>query len=706
MKKKLLVFFLTIIPFLTFAQENLSIDEQIEKGFKPFSETVSNIVFYPITISHGSPKVIGYETVNIAETMLKTKGDNFKGKTVVISGSGKVAQYATERVIQLGAKVVTLSDSSGYIYDSDGIDTSRLAYIMELINVKHNKINEYITKYPNAKFFKDKKPWEVNCDVALSCAIQSNFGENEAKILVENGVSCVVEGINMSTSSEVTAIFKKAKVPFSNTGGKDVPIVIIILLLGALYFTIYNRFANIRLLGVAINAAKGKYDDIDHHVAETVAGDSTPNDDGDSFETIQKEGVIGEVTHFQALTAALSATVGLGNIAGVAVAIAIGGPGATLWMILAGFIGMSSKLVEATLGVKYREVGEDGKIYGGPMYYLTKGLKENNMAGLGKFLAVFFAIMVVGGSFGGGNMFQANQAAAQFKLLFNITSGNGGFLFGLALATIVGLVIIGGIKRIGKVTERVVPFMAIIYVGAALVIVFMNFSYIPDAFAQIWNGAFNASATVGGFIGVMIVGFQRAAFSNEAGVGSASIAHAAVKTRFPASEGIVASIGPFVDTVIICTMSAMVIVIMNLKNDLFQYGDVISKKVLLNATGERIGGVDLTSVAFDAAIPNFSIILTIAVILFAFSTLLSWSYYGLQGWYYLFGRTKIADYSYKLLFLFFVIVGSSISLGSVIDFSDAMIFAMVFPNIIGLIILAPKVRAEIKRYLKAIGHSG
>jgi len=539
MKKKLLVFFLTIIPFLTFAQENLSIDQQIEKVFKPIADFFTHWVFYPIHLA-----------------------------------------------------------------------------------------------------------------------------------------------------------------------GMDVPIVIIILLLGALYFTIYNRFANIRLLGVAINAAKGKYDDIDHHVAETVAGDSTPNDDGDSFETIQKEGVIGEVTHFQALTAALSATVGLGNIAGVAVAIAIGGPGATLWMILAGFIGMSSKLVEATLGVKYREVGEDGKIYGGPMYYLTKGLKENNMAGLGKFLAVFFAIMVVGGSFGGGNMFQANQAAAQFKLLFNITSGNGGFLFGLALATIVGLVIIGGIKRIGKVTERVVPFMAIIYVGAALVIVFMNFSYIPDAFAQIWNGAFNASATVGGFIGVMIVGFQRAAFSNEAGVGSASIAHAAVKTRFPASEGIVASIGPFVDTVIICTMSAMVIVIMNLKNDLFQYGDVISKKVLLNATGERIGGVDLTSVAFDAAIPNFSIILTIAVILFAFSTLLSWSYYGLQGWYYLFGRTKIADYSYKLLFLFFVIVGSSISLGSVIDFSDAMIFAMVFPNIIGLIILAPKVRAEIKRYLKAIGHSG
>ncbi len=479
--------------------------------------------------------------------------------------------------------------------------------------------------------------------------------------------------------------------------GMDVPIVIIILLLGALYFTLYNKFANFRLLGVAINAAKGKYDDVDHHGADVMAGDPTPG--GDIFETIQKEDVIGEVTHFQALTAALSATVGLGNIAGVAVAIAIGGPGATLWMILAGFLGMSSKLVEATLGVKYREVGEDGKIYGGPMYYLSKGVKGY----FGKFLAVFFAIMVIGGSFGGGNMFQANQAAAQFKLLFNLQSGSAGFWFGVVMALLVGTVIIGGIKRIGKVTERVVPFMAIIYVGAALIIIFLNISSIPTAFVQIWNGAFNADSALGGIIGVMIVGFQRAAFSNEAGVGSASIAHAAVKTRFPASEGIVASIGPFVDTVIICTMTALVIIIMNLKAGLFSYGGNESKEVLLNSTGESISGVDLTSLAFDTAIPNFSIVLTIAVILFAFSTMLSWSYYGLQGWTYLFGRSKITDIIYKLLFLVFVVIGSSASLDSVIGFSDAMIFAMVFPNIIGLILLAPQVRKEIDRYLLAIG---
>ncbi len=487
-------------------------------------------------------------------------------------------------------------------------------------------------------------------------------------------------------------------------GPKDVPVVIIILLLGALFFTLYNKFANFRLLGVGLRAVRGDYDHIDHHVAETMAGDSTPNDDGDSFETFQKEGVVGEVTHFQALTAALSATVGLGNIAGVAVAIAIGGPGATIWMILAGLLGMSSKLVEATLGVKYREVGEDGKIYGGPMYYLTKGLKEKGMEGLGKALAVFFAIMVVGGSFGGGNMFQANQATAQFKSLFDLNSASAGFFFGIFMALVVGAVIIGGIKRIGRVTEKVVPFMGIIYVGAALVIIGLNYSYIGGAFTEIWNGAFNASAALGGMIGVMIVGFQRAAFSNEAGVGSASIAHAAVKTRFPASEGIVASIGPFVDTVIICTMTALVIVIMNFKDNLFEYGNVVEKEVLLNASQTRIGGVDLTSLAFESAIPHFSVVLTIAVILFAFSTMLSWSYYGLQGWKYLFGRSKKMDTAYKVLFLIFVVIGSSASLGSVTDFSDAMIFAMVFPNVIGLIILSPKVKDEINRYLKAIGH--
>ncbi len=482
--------------------------------------------------------------------------------------------------------------------------------------------------------------------------------------------------------------------------GMDVPIVLIVLLLGALFFTLYFKFANITLLKVAIKATQGKYDEIDHHSVDIVAGDSTPG--GDVFEVVQAEGVIGEVSHFQALTAALSATVGLGNIAGVAVAIAIGGPGATIWMILAGFLGMSTKLVEATLGVKYREVGEDGKIYGGPMYYLRKGLKEKKMTSLGKILALLYAIFVIGGSFGGGNMFQSNQAAAQFKLLFGLDSG---FFFGVLMAILVGIVIIGGIKRIGRVTEKIVPFMGIMYVGASLVIIFMNLEVIPVAFTQIWKGAFEENSILGGVIGVMIVGFQRAAFSNEAGVGSASIAHAAVRTKFPASEGIVASIGPFVDTVIICTMTALVIVVTNIKSNLFNYSNLDeSNNVIMNATGDHLGGVDLTSVAFDSAIPNFSILLTIAVILFAFSTMLSWSYYGIQGWKYLFGKGKVADITYKSLFLIFVVIGASSSLNSVIVFSDAMIFAMVFPNIIGLLFLAPKVKSELSRYLTAIGY--
>ncbi|PIE48163.1 MAG: alanine glycine permease, partial [Flavobacteriales bacterium] len=294
--------------------------------------------------------------------------------------------------------------------------------------------------------------------------------------------------------------------------GYDVPIVVIVLVLGALYFTLYNNFANFRLIGVAIRAARGKYDDVDHHSVDVVVGDPTPG--GDVRETPIKEGVVGEVTHFQALTAALSATVGLGNIAGVAVAIALGGPGATVWMILAGFLGMSSKMVEATLGVKYRKVDENGKVYGGPMYYLSDGLKHKRFGFIGKFLAAFFAFMVIGGSFGGGNMFQANQAASQFKLLFGLESHRVGFLFGLFVAFLVAVVIIGGIQRIGRVTEKVVPFMAIIYLGASLVILFLNLPAIPQAVGLIWEGAFNFKAGLGGIIGVMIVGFQRAAFSN------------------------------------------------------------------------------------------------------------------------------------------------------------------------------------------------
>jgi alanine or glycine:cation symporter, AGCS family len=471
-------------------------------------------------------------------------------------------------------------------------------------------------------------------------------------------------------------------------GDKSVPLVLIVLILGALFFTIYFKFANFTLIKTAIKVVKGDYDAIDHHTVDIAEGDSTPG--GDVFETIGVESAEGEVSHFQALTAALSATVGLGNISGVAVAVALGGPGATFWMILAGFLGMASKFTECTLGVKYREVMEDGTVHGGPMYYLKTGLAEMGLARLGKVLAVFFAIMCVGGSFGGGNMFQANQAAAQLIERFDIQFGGAGFTFGIIMAAIVGIVIIGGIKRIGSVTEKVVPFMAAIYVGAALIIILMNFGLVPTALGMIYDGAFNPSAALGGVIGVLIVGFQRAAFSNEAGVGSAAIAHSAVKTKYAASEGIVALLEPFIDTVVICTMTALVIVITNIDGGFFQYGQ------------SGIQGVELTTKAFDSAIPGFSWVLTMAVVLFAISTMLSWSYYGLQAWKFLFGKGKTADIAYKVLFLLFVVVGASISLGAVIDFSDAMIFAMVFPNIIGLVLLSPKVRDELKLFKEKI----
>lgn len=484
----------------------------------------------------------------------------------------------------------------------------------------------------------------------------------------------------------VDAIFYE--IPFSED--YQIPWVLIVLVGGALFFTIYFKFINFSGFATAIRVIRGKYEDIEKHGADTLYGDITHNEEHNIIETLRDDSAHGEVSHFQALTAALSATVGLGNIAGVAVALSIGGPGATFWMIVAGLLGMASKFAECTLGVKYRDVGEDGTIYGGPMYYLTKGLKEKGAGGFGKVLAVLFAIFVIGGSFGGGNMFQANQAAAQFVKLFDMTSDNAGLYFGLVMAFLVAIVIIGGIKRIASVTEKVVPFMAGIYVLAALIILGANFSLIDDAFGLIFEGAFSGLGIAGGLIGVMIQGIRRGAFSNEAGVGSAAIAHSAVRTKYPASEGIVALLEPFVDTVVICTMTALVIIITNFDGSFMQYGVEIKE------------GVEITATAFDSVIPHFSIILTIAVILFAFSTMISWSYYGMQGWVFLFGKGKYTDLAYKILFLFFVVVGASISLGAVIDFSDAMIFAMVVPNIIGVVLLSPVISRELKKYMNAI----
>lgn len=443
--------------------------------------------------------------------------------------------------------------------------------------------------------------------------------------------------------------------------GLDVPMVVLWLVFGSIFFTIKMGFINFKGFKHAIELVRGKYDD--------------PNDEG-------------EVSHFQALVTALSGTVGLGNIAGVAVAVATGGAGATFWMILAGLIGMSAKFVECTLGVKYRNVNKNGEVSGGPMYYLSKGLEKRNLGGLGKMLAITFAILCIGASFGGGNMFQANQAFDQAKnidFLSTYLDGNGVF-FGVFMAILVGVVIIGGIKSIAKVTDKIVPLMVGIYVLSALTIILLNITHIGEAFGAIFGGAFSLKAGFGGFLGVLVVGFQRAAFSNEAGVGSASIAHSAAKTDEPVSEGTVALLEPFIDTVVVCTMTALVLIFTGFAEDT-----------------QGFTGASLTSKAFEASLGGWSTyVLAISAILFAFSTMISWSYYGLKAWTYVCGDTRTMAVIYKVLFCAFVVLGSSMTLGAVMDFSDMMVLGMAFPNILGLLIMSGEVKAEMLDYFARV----
>jgi AGCS family alanine or glycine:cation symporter len=459
----------------------------------------------------------------------------------------------------------------------------------------------------------------------------------------------------------------------------DYPFVIYLLVGSALFFTIYFGFPNLKYFWTAINVVRGKYDKLEKN-------------DNDTKD--------GEVSHFQALATAVSGTVGNGNIAGVALAIALGGPGATFWMIVCGLLGMSTKFVECTLGVYYRDVDEDGVVYGGPMYYISKGLNSKGFKTLGTIAASLFAIFCIGGSFGGGNAAQSNQATIVIKNLFGYESNFAGAMIGIVLAALVGIIIIGGIKRIASVTEKVVPFMALLYILACIYILTINFSFIDDAIALIIREAFNPTAVgVGGIIGVLMVGFQRAAFSNEAGAGSASIAHSAVKTKYAASEGLVALLEPFIDTVVICTMTALVIITFN-STGAFVYGGDGMGGVMID--GVMYEGAGITQKAFAQYIPGSDIFLTIAVVLFAVSTMISWSYYGLQSWKFLFGRGKVADLTYKVLFLMFVVIGAAASMNSIWAFSDAMIFAMVFPNMIGLYFLFPIVKEQLKKYLDAI----
>ena len=479
--------------------------------------------------------------------------------------------------------------------------------------------------------------------------------------IVINGKIRIVESIKDDSTMYLNSAINNpfTEVVYGSPEMRPFPIVVLWLIFGAVFFTLKLRFINFSGVKHSLDLLKGKFDD--------------PN------EEVSKE----ELTRVQAISTALSGTVGLGNIASVAVAISIGGPGATFWMIVAGLLGMASKFTEVFLGVKYREIGEDGVIHGGPMYYLKSGLAKRNLGVLGKFLAVMFAVLLIGASLGGGNMFQANQAYAQLQNTFPALSGYG-VEVGIILAIFVGIVIIGGVKGIARVTEKIVPLMAGVYMLAALIIIFMNFDQILPSISLILSNAFDAEAIKGGFVGVLIIGFQRAAFSNEAGIGSSAIAHSAAKTKEPVSEGFVALIEPFIDTVLICTITAFVIIITG------------------RYEGYELQGAELTSSAFGSAISWFPYLLTIAILLFAFSTMISWSYYGLKAWSYIFGKSKKTEITFKVIYLFMIVVGASSSLGVVLTFSDLMILSMAVPNIIGLLIMSGEVKTDLKDYLKRI----
>ncbi|MEU2110842.1 alanine/glycine:cation symporter family protein [Streptomyces sp. NPDC019507] len=453
--------------------------------------------------------------------------------------------------------------------------------------------------------------------------------------------------------------------------GTELPLIVAWLVVAGLVFSTWFGLVQIRKFRLAVDVVRGKYDE---------------------------KGSAGEVNHFQALTAAVSGTVGLGNIAGVAVAVTIGGPGATFWMILCGLLGMATKFVEVTLGVKYREVHADGTVSGGPMHYLPKGLADRfgkNGKTLGKVLAVLASFMVLFFGLFGGNLFQVNQSYAQLVSVAGgedgaLGSSAGALFFGILVAALVGIVLLGGIRSIANVTSKLVPAMAGIYIAACLVVILVNVTAVPDALVTIVEGAFNPEGVAGGVLGALIIGFKRAAFSNEAGLGSAPIAHSAVKTKHPASEGLVALLEPFIDTVIICTMTALTIVIAN------------PASWAKARTDESIGGVTITSDAFGTVLPWFPYILTIAVLLFAISTVLTWGYYCLKAWTHLFGRSKASELTFKVLYTLFAVAGSLLTLQTLIDMADAILFMLAVINIIGLYLLAPVVKRELNAFLEFV----
>jgi AGCS family alanine or glycine:cation symporter len=441
-------------------------------------------------------------------------------------------------------------------------------------------------------------------------------------------------------------------------GEASFPFIVAWLIIGAIYLTVRMGFINLRLLRHSIHILRGRY--------------ATPN-------------ATGETTPFQALTTALSATVGLGNIAGVAIAVSVGGPGATLWMIIAGFLGMTSKFTEATLAQMYRVVRPDGYVMGGAMEYLSRGFAEKGHKRFGYGLAVLFSLLTIGGSLGGGNAFQVSQALGAVKQLAPPLAEDP-WIFGVLMAFLVGIVIIGGIRRIAQVAEAIVPSMVGIYLLAAMWIIGAHASEVPAAFALIVQEAFSLEAGVGGLIGVIVMGFKRAAFSSEAGLGSAAIAHATAQSAYPVRQGIVALLEPFIDTVVICTMTALVIILTGVWNDP-QYATLIDTNQ----------GAALTSVAFGSVISWFPYVLSLSVALFAYSTMISWSYYGERCWTFLF--TERYSEVYRWIFLTFVLVGSITSASNILEFSDLIMLAMAFPNFIALYVLSGKVRHALNTYL-------
>ncbi len=445
--------------------------------------------------------------------------------------------------------------------------------------------------------------------------------------------------------------------------GTQVPLIVIWLAVAAVFFTVYLRFINVRALGLAIRHVKGDFSD------PTARG---------------------EISHFKAVATAISGTVGVGNIGGVAVAISLGGPGAAFWLFLAGLLSMSTKLVECTLGVKYRRYNADGSVSGGPMFYLESYFRERGWPSLGKGMGAFYALALVIGCLGIGNMFQSNQAYAQVLV---ITGGETsalvdmGWLFGLGLAAVVAAVIIGGIQSIARVAAILVPVMALLYVVSCVIVITLSAEHLPGALQLVVSEAFTGQAASGGALGAVIIGFQRALFSNEAGIGSASIAHAAVKTEAPASEGITALLEPFIDTVVICSLSSLVI---------------LTTAMPHNLMGSGLAGIELTSAAFAWHFAWAPYVIAVAALLFAFSTTLAWSYYGLKGWTYLVGEGRFRALIFQLVFCGFIALGCMLELSAVLDFSDAMVFLIAVPNILALYLFAPMVKREVEHYVATI----